>query len=109
MTHRLLFSVALLALSGCVGTPHRSPSEITTPEISAYKLGIKTGCKDAGKNKGDPESKVSAFCDCVGTTLQARMTVEEWQRATYFAQQRKDQDEQSVLAPHMRSINSCKQ
>jgi hypothetical protein len=40
-------------------------------------------------------------------TLNSRLSQEEWKRATSFAQQRKEQDEARVLAPHMGALKGC--
>lgn len=108
--HKLpLSSIAsLVFLTACVGTPHRSPSEVSSTEVLVYKAGLQAGCRDAGMSKGDPESKVTAFCSCTVRTFESRLSAEEWQQATFFAQQRRDREEQAVLAPHMPAIKACR-
>jgi len=99
----------LLIVVACVGTPHMNATEITSVEVGVYKLGLETGCSHAGRNRGDPETKVSTFCKCVIATLEKRMTAREWQDATFYAQQRRDRDEQGVMSPHMSAVAACKQ
>jgi len=107
MSCRLLSVAIALAAVGCVGTPHHDPAEITSVEVSVYKAGIDKGCRDAGRGR-DPESKTDAFCSCVLATLNSRLSQEEWQRATFYAQQRRDKEEKGVLAPHMPAVESCR-
>jgi hypothetical protein len=110
MTHLRtpMLAVACL-LASCVGTPHLSSTEVTTVEVSVYKLGMATGCRDAGRRRGDPATKVDAFCGCMAKTLEERVTADEWKQATFFAQQRRDADEQRVLSPHMQALSACRE
>ncbi len=109
MRHLALAPVSIVLLLGaCVGTPHKSPSEVSSAEVAVYKAGLQAGCRDAGMSKGDPELKVTAFCSCMGRTFESRLSAEEWQQATYFAQQRRDRDEQAILGPHMPAVRACR-
>jgi hypothetical protein len=101
-------SAASILLAACVGTPHKEPSQINAPEVAIYRLGLETGCKDAGRKKGDSQTKVEAFCSCMMVTFENRMTPGEWKQATFFAQQRRDRDEQAVLAPHLPFVRACR-
>jgi hypothetical protein len=101
-------SALAMFLVGCVGVVHKDPSEVTALEVGVYKAGMTKGCKDQGRKSADP-TRSDRLCDCVVSSLAAKMTNEEWQRATYFAQQRKDRDEHAVMAPHMPStLSACR-
>jgi hypothetical protein len=97
-----------LLLAACVGTIHKSPSEVSTVEVAVYKAGLQAGCKDAGMAKGDSEQAVTAFCSCVARAFESRLSAVEWQQATYFAQQRRDREERAVLAPHLPALKACR-
>ncbi len=100
--------LASAIVSACVGTPHNSPAEISALEVSVYKTGMEMGCKAQGKGLGHPTDQVERRCKCVADALNARLTDEEWRRATFFAQQRRDRDEAQVLSPHMAAVRECK-
>jgi hypothetical protein len=101
-------STAAVLLAGCVGFVHKEPSEVTSVEVGIYKAGMTKGCKDQGRKSAD-HARNDRFCDCVVSSLVAKMTNEEWQRAMFFAQQRKDKEEHAVMAPHMPStLSACR-
>jgi hypothetical protein len=101
-------TIASLAVLGCVGTPHRDVSEISDAEVAVYKSGMEMGCRDAGRSRGDPISQVDSFCACLMSTLNARLSQDEWKKATFSAQQRKDREEAQVLAPYMAAVGECR-
>ena len=106
---RSIVSILVSAvLVGCVGTPHSDPTEISAFEVSVYKAGMGMGCRDQGKGRGDPPEAVARRCKCALDTLNARLSEDEWRRATFFAQQKRDRDEAQVMAPHMAAVKECK-
>jgi hypothetical protein len=110
MTLRLtIMLVSLLCLSACVGTPHRSSSEVSGAEVGFYKLGLEKGCTTAGQRKGDSYETAMKFCKCVVTTFENRLTHGQWQLATYLAQQRRNQEEQQIFIQHKEGVDACRQ
>ena len=103
----IVASIALV-LQACVGTPHKSAEEVTAAEVAVYKLGMSAGCRDAGRSKGESPEKNEQFCGCVAKGLESSVSESEWKQATYFAQQRRDADEQRVLGPHVRRLVQCR-
>ena len=95
-------------LAACVGTYHEKPSEVSALEVSAYKAAMGMGCRDQGKGLGDPPEQVERRCQCAQDALNASLTEDEWRRATFFAQQKRDRDEARVMAPHMKAVKECK-
>jgi hypothetical protein len=108
MMRLLVATTVPLALAACVGTPHQDPSEISAAEVSVYKAGMEKGCRDTGHGRGDPPAKVDGFCNCLMSTLNSRLSADDWKKATFYAQQRRDRDEQGVIAPHMAGIQACR-
>ena len=105
---RVTVAIVAVMLEACVGTPHNDPSEISALEVGVYKKGLDMGCRDAGRDRGDSVAKVEAFCSCVLSTLNSRLGPDDWRRATFLAQQRRNQEERSVMAPHMQAVEACR-
>jgi hypothetical protein len=80
---------------------------VTGLDVAAYKASVEAGCRDQGRGLRHPWEQVRRRCKCVVDTLNSRLSPEEWKRATFFAQQRKEQDEARVLAPHMGALKGC--
>jgi hypothetical protein len=109
MTLRLMpLLISLISLSACVGTPHRNASEVSGVEVGFYKVGLEKGCTAARRRKGDFYETATKFCECVVTTFEALLTKDQWQFATYFAQQRRDQAEQQIFSPHKEAVDARK-
>jgi hypothetical protein len=98
---------AIVALAGGATTAYGSPKDVSRLEVATYKDAVGMGCRDQGRRRGHPRDQVERRCKCVIDTLNARLTEEEWKRATFFAQERKEQDEARVLSPHMGAVKAC--
>jgi hypothetical protein len=105
-----LFAVLVaIPLTGCVGlSPHSDATSITDFEIGMYKSGMKKGCTDQGIGKGGDPTEVKAFCECVLNVYSQSLTREDWQVATYSAQNKLDRDEAKVFAPYFVQVRGCK-
>lgn len=103
-----LFFLALLLIVN-ITFAQEAPSDVTEAQVLIYQLGMDTGCKHAGRRRGDPTDKVDAFCNCVMKTLKDNASQAEWQQAYYFSQKRQDREEAQALASHMPRIKACKQ
>lgn len=102
----LAVAAALVAAAG-ISTAHADPKGVSALEVASYMASVETGCRDQGRRLRHSWEQVGRRCKCVVETLNARLTQDEWKRATYFAQQRKEQEEAKVLAPHMAALKGC--
>jgi hypothetical protein len=102
----LAVTAALLAAAG-TNAAHADPKGVTAVDVAAYKASVETGCRDQGRRLRHPWVEVGRRCKCVVQTLDARLSAEEWKRATDFAQRGKGQDEAKLLAPHMAALRKC--
>ncbi|RZI44171.1 hypothetical protein EGT07_01710 [Herbaspirillum sp. HC18] len=89
-----------------IGLTQESPRDVTNEQISFYKLGVETGCRDQGRRKGDENAE--KFCACVLEVLSANVSHEEWQKAYFFSHRRQDRDEMRVLGPHIEKARTCR-
>jgi len=89
-----------------VGLAQESPQDVTSEQVSFYKLGVETGCRDQGRRKGDENAE--AFCSCVMEVLNANVSFEDWQKAYFFSRKRQDREEMQVLGPHMGKVRVCR-
>lgn len=94
-------------LAVAVPTAHGNPKAVTNLDVAAYRASVEAGCRDQGRRLRHSWAQVQSRCKCVVDTLDARLSKDEWKRATDFAQQRKEQDEAKVLAPHMGALKGC--
>lgn len=102
----LALAAAVIAISG-VSPAHADTNRISGLDVAAYKAAVEAGCRDQGRRLRHSWAQVGSRCKCVVETLNSRLTPEEWKRATFFAQQRNEQDEAIVLAPHMAALKAC--
>lgn len=102
----LLAMAATLAAAG-IAAAQADPKGVTALDVASYRAAVETGCRDQGRRLRHAWAEVGRRCKCVVETLDSRLTREEWRRATYFAQQRKDEEEAKVLAPHMAAVRGC--
>jgi hypothetical protein len=98
----------LLVLLATVALAQESPAAVTEAQVAIYQLGVETGCKHAGRRRGDPPELVDSLCNCVIQTLKDNVTFSEWQQAYYYSSKRLDRQEAQVLALHMPKIKTCK-
>lgn len=103
----ILAVAAALVFAATITIAHAAPKGISAVEVASYKASVETGCRDQGRRLRHPWGQVEQRCNCVFETLNSRLTQEEWKRAAGFAQQRKEQDEAKVLAPHMAAVKRC--
>ena len=103
---QLLLSLWTFAASEVVA--QEKAIEVTEAEVAFYQLGIETGCKDAGRRRGDPAEQVEGFCNCLMSLLKAELTFEEWQQASLFSRNRQEREEMEILRPHMAGIQECR-
>lgn len=98
----------LTILSSSTALALENPSEVTDSQVSFYQLGMETGCKDAGRKKGDDAEKVDVFCSCMMQVLKDGLTYTEWQQAYFFSRNRQDREEMKILGPHMSKMQGCR-
>ena len=85
-----------------------SPEDVTEAQVTRYQLGVETGCKHAGRRRGDSPDLVDGVCNCVIRVLRENVAFSEWQRAYYFSIKRLDREEAQALAAHMPKVKMCK-
>ena len=85
------------------------PSEVTDGEIARYKETAQAACRESGMARGDPQTGINAFCNCVLETLSKSMKRTEWQQAYFYSLKKQQPEEQAVYAPHRASLEGCRQ
>jgi hypothetical protein len=103
----ILAVTATLLAAASIPAAHADPKGVTAVDVAAYKASVETGCRDQGRRLRHAWVEVGRRCKCVVQTLDSRLTVEDWKRATDFAQLGKGQDEARLLAPHMAALRKC--
>jgi len=96
-----------VVIAASLSTAHGNTKGVTGLDVAAYKASVEAGCREQGRRLRHSWEQVGRRCKCVVNTLNSRLSKEEWRRAAYFAQQRKEQDEALVLAPHMGALKGC--
>jgi hypothetical protein len=91
------------------GMAQTAPSQVTAAQVAEYKATAMSGCRDAGKNRGDADAKVSAFCACLIGMLEKNLTLSEWQKLYLYSRDQQSQEELQVLQPHMKTVAVCAQ
>jgi hypothetical protein len=108
MPTKYRLSALLLA---CVLSGHaaaqQEPSEVTDNEITKYRTVAESACRDSGKQRGDPEDQVTAFCSCLMTHLVKDMSRVEWQQVYFYSLKKQGEEEQKVLVPHLKTFRGC--
>jgi hypothetical protein len=100
-------AVILLCLAPCAFA-QSGPPPVTEPMISAYQANIETGCRNRGRERGDPPEYVDALCSCVIRTLQEAMSKDEWQRAVGHSMAGRQEEEMRVISPHLSRVAPCR-
>jgi hypothetical protein len=85
-----------------------SPSTVTEAQIADYKRAAQTACRDGGKQQGDPEAKVEAFCGCMLETLNKDMTPAEWRQVVAYSRNNQEKEEREALMPHLKKLDVCR-
>ncbi|MFM2112827.1 MAG: hypothetical protein RLZZ271_1487 [Pseudomonadota bacterium] len=99
-----IFGAALLSAACAQDTPE----QITNAQINAYRLGLETGCKNAGRRRGDDAQKVDGFCGCMLEVLNKSMSPQDWQKAYFYSIKKQEREEMLVMRPHMSKIQTCR-
>lgn len=105
----ILAAAAALSAAAGITAAHADTKGVTALDVASYKASVETGCRDQGRRLRHAWADVGRRCKCVVETLDSRLTRDEWKRAAHFAQQRKEQEEAMVLAPHMAALKKCGQ
>jgi hypothetical protein len=83
-------------------------STVTEAQIADYKRAAQSACRDGGKQQGDPEAKVEAFCGCMLETLNKNMTPAEWRQVVAFSRNNQEREEREALMPHLKKLDVCR-
>ena len=102
--------VAVLLACAVAGSAwaQKTTSQITEAQIADYKRAAQTACRDGGKQQGDPEAKVEAFCGCMLETLNKDMTPAEWRQVVAYSQNNQEREEREALMPHLKKLDVCR-
>lgn len=99
--------ISAMAVSG-FASAQTAPEQVTASQVSHYQMGIERGCKNQGRQRGDPVERVDALCACMIETMKASLSQAEWQKAFYFALTRRPEEEMQVVAPYLPTLQTCK-
>ncbi len=102
----LLLSAVFVASSHV--SAQQAPAEVSDAQVNAYRNALDLGCRDAGRQKGDPQAKVDSFCACVVNALNSSVSYSEWQQAVFYSMQQQEREAMRVLDPHMAKTRACK-
>jgi hypothetical protein len=92
-----------------VGSPHISgPHSITGLEIDEYKFALVRGCIDQTLGKGETAEVATGESNCTLHTLETGLSHEDWQRATYAAQNRQVTLEEEILGRYGKQFETCR-
>ena len=83
-------------------------ADVTEAQISEYKRTAEGACRDSGKQKGDSEPTVDAFCGCLMETLNKSISAAEWRQIVFYARAKQAEDERRTLAPHLKNLEACR-
>jgi hypothetical protein len=83
------------------------PSSVTDAEVRAFQLGLDHGCRNRGREKGDPADKVDAICGCVTAVLERNVSPEDWRRAVILERTRGSDAAGEVMRPYLPKVKAC--
>jgi hypothetical protein len=98
----------LIILISSVAYAQDQATDVSDDQVAMYKTGLEMGCRDAGRRRGDPVSKVDGFCTCMMSALAASVSHSEWQQAFFHSVRKRDREEMMVLKPHLSKLQACK-
>jgi len=104
----VLILAALPLLCAAQQAPPNKPAEEDV-YIRVFKLGIDTGCRNAGKKRNDPPEQVEAFCSCVMQTLQDNVSADTWQQISAQIRSGHTEHTTELLTPYLGKLAQCKQ
>ena len=105
----LLCLAAMLALLfAAEARPQTDPAAVSDSMIEMYKFGVLTGCRNRGREVGDPAEQVEAFCGCMIKTLNEVVSKGEWQRAIVLSLNKQEAEEMQVFTPHLPKLVHCR-
>jgi hypothetical protein len=107
MKIRTLTALLACAIAGSAWA-QKTASDVTDAQIADYKRTAEAACRDGGKQQGDPQAKVEAFCGCMIETLTKNMTPGEWKKVVGYARNNQPKEEREALTPHLEKIDACR-
>ena len=102
------FAVLLACTIAGSAWAQKTASTVTEAQIADYKQTAQNACRDGGKQQGDPEAKVEAFCGCMLETLNKNMTAAEWRQVVAYSQNNQEREEREALMPHLKKLDVCR-
>jgi hypothetical protein len=107
MKLRTLVVLLACAMAGPVAA-QQSASQVTQAQVAEYKANAEKACKEGGRQAGDPEARVDAFCSCLMEVLDKSMTAAEWQQAYFLSTKKQVDEERKIVTPHMSKLEVCR-
>jgi hypothetical protein len=104
MKIRTLTALLTCAIAGSAWS-QKTASDVTDAQIADYKRTAETACRDGGKQQGDPQAQVEAFCGCMIETLNKNMTPAEWKQVVGYARNNQSKEEREALLPHLSKLD----
>jgi hypothetical protein len=103
------YLAATLLMCGVAGPLHaqQAARNVTEAQIAEYKRNAAAGCQEGGKQQGDPEAQVTAFCGCLIETLSKNMTPAEWRQVVFYSLKKQGEEEVKALTPHLEKAKAC--
>ena len=74
-------------LATCLAAPafaQDAPGEVTKAQVAAYRFAMDAGCRNAGRQKGDPQAKIDFFCPA-GRHARPQPELRRWQQAVFVS------------------------
>ena len=102
------FAILLACAIGGSAWAQKTTSNVTEAQIADYKRAAQTACREGGKQQGDPEAKVEAFCGCMLETLNKNMTPAEWRQVVAYSRNNQEREEREALTPHLKKLDVCR-
>ena len=105
---RTLFVVLAITFAQArAGMPHDGAADVSAFQVAGYRAGVGMGCRAEGRRLGHSPELVERRCKCLVDTLNAKLSEDDWRRATFLAHQKQDREEAQVFAPHMPAVRAC--
>jgi hypothetical protein len=105
---RRLQPFLLVALFPLAALAQKSAGEVNVRQVFQYQANVERGCKDRGRQHGDPAERVDAFCGCMIKAMRASVPVDAWQKAYFHSVHNEPEEERKALLPHLPNLQECK-
>lgn len=98
----------MLLLFSPEGFSQVDAASVTDADVDVFKSGIDSGCRNRGREVGDPPEHVDAFCTCMLRMLNEQVSMDEWKRAVALAASGEGDEGMEVLTPYLPKLAACR-